>query len=240
METPSRVASIAAASGIAGAALFVGAPAGTAVGLFGPQAFYLFMAGALLGVVALVTGCVAAWRTRPSAHRPGRQRALTGLGLGLVIVLALLLIRTGGNAANAPMINDITTDVEDPPVFVFAPTVTGSDMAYDAAAYAAPTRAAYADLQTIVLTIPPDRAFGRVESAAGLLGWQVTHADREAGILEATDTTRIFRFVDDVVVRVRPSGAGSEVDVRSKSRMGKGDMGANAARIRALRDAITR
>jgi uncharacterized protein (DUF1499 family) len=52
--------------------------------------------------------------------------------------------------------------------------------------------------------------------------------------------TRIFRFVDDIVVRVRPSNGGSIVDVRSKSRDGRGDMGANAARIRAFRDKLAR
>jgi hypothetical protein len=224
---------------MAGAALFVGAPLGTFLGLLGPKAFFLFLLGAALGLVALGLGCIAVWRTRPAAHRPVRQRALVGLGLGLVIVVSLGLIRTSGGGASVPMINDITTDVEDPPVFVFAPTLTGTDMAYDASRYAAPTRLAYADLQTIFLPIPPQQAFGRVEGAADQLGWEVTHRDRNGGILEATDTTRVFRFVDDVVVRIRSAPGGSEIDVRSKSRLGRGDMGTNAARIRALRDAIT-
>jgi uncharacterized protein (DUF1499 family) len=44
--------------------------------------------------------------------------------------------------------------------------------------------------------------------------------------------------VDDIRVRVRPSGEGSVVDVRSKSRVGRGDVGANAARIRAFEQAL--
>ncbi|MBW2399988.1 MAG: DUF1499 domain-containing protein, partial [Deltaproteobacteria bacterium] len=44
--------------------------------------------------------------------------------------------------------------------------------------------------------------------------------------------------VDDIVVRVRRDGADSIVDVRSKSRDGRGDMGANAARIRLFRDEL--
>jgi uncharacterized protein (DUF1499 family) len=62
--------------------------------------------------------------------------------------------------------------------------------------------------------------------------------DPAAGTLEANETTRLFHFVDDVVVRVRPSDGGSVVDVRSKSRDGRGDMGVNAKRIRAFRDAL--
>ena len=58
------------------------------------------------------------------------------------------------------------------------------------------------------------------------------------GRMEATDTTRWFGFKDDVVVRVRPEGAGSRVDVRSVSRVGRGDVGANAARIRAFLQAL--
>jgi uncharacterized protein (DUF1499 family) len=35
------------------------------------------------------------------------------------------------------------------------------------------------------------------------------------------------------VIRVRPTDAGSRIDVRSTSRVGVGDVGTNAARIRA-------
>ena len=54
------------------------------------------------------------------------------------------------------------------------------------------------------------------------------------GRLEATDTSAFFGFKDDVVVRVRASDAGSRIDVRSKSRVGLGDVGANARRVRAF------
>jgi uncharacterized protein (DUF1499 family) len=63
-------------------------------------------------------------------------------------------------------------------------------------------------------------------------------ADAREGRIEATDTTRWFGFKDDVVIRVRPDAAGSRVDVRSKSRVGRGDAGANAARIRRFRSEL--
>ena len=58
------------------------------------------------------------------------------------------------------------------------------------------------------------------------------------GRIEATDTTRWFGFKDDVVVRVKPEGAGSRVDVRSLSRVGRSDVGKNASRIRAYLQAL--
>ena len=58
------------------------------------------------------------------------------------------------------------------------------------------------------------------------------------GRIEATDTSRIFHFVDDVVIRVMPDAAGARVDIRSRSRDGLGDMGANAKRIAAYSAAL--
>jgi len=60
----------------------------------------------------------------------------------------------------------------------------------------------------------------------------VVASDAAAGRIEATATTRWFGFKDDVIVRIRPEAAGSRVDVRSVSRVGRGDLGANAARVR--------
>jgi uncharacterized protein (DUF1499 family) len=45
-------------------------------------------------------------------------------------------------------------------------------------------------------------------------------------------TTRWFGFKDDVAIRISPAGAGSRVDMRSRSRVGRSDLGANARRIR--------
>ena len=75
-------------------------------------------------------------------------------------------------------------------------------------------------------------------AAAEALGWKLTVQDRATGTFEAVDVTSVFGFIDDIAVRVREDGGEAVVDVRSKSRDGKGDMGANAARIRAFRDAL--
>jgi len=53
-------------------------------------------------------------------------------------------------------------------------------------------------------------------------------------VIEARATSKLFRFVDDVAIRIRSKDGGSVVDIRSKSRVGQGDLGANANRIRAI------
>jgi uncharacterized protein (DUF1499 family) len=76
-------------------------------------------------------------------------------------------------------------------------------------------------------------AFTRALNAARDLGWQIVAAVPAEGRIEATDTTVWFGFKDDIVVRVTPTAGGSRIDVRSVSRLGQGDLGKNAARIRA-------
>jgi len=61
---------------------------------------------------------------------------------------------------------------------------------------------------------------------------------RRDGVIEATARTPIMGFRDDVVIRVSTAGAGARVDMRSASRYGLHDFGANAARVRALLEDI--
>jgi hypothetical protein len=174
-------------------------------------------------LLALLFGAIGLWRTRPATSRRGRGPALVGTALGLLPVAIVAAVV--GSAGRAPAINDITTNPDDPPRFRAAQTDdanAGRDLTYAGEKFARTQRSGYPDLAPI-----------RVN-----LGWKLTVQDPATGVFEAIDVTRVFRFVDDVVVRVRAAGEGTIVDVRSKSRDGRGDMGANAARIRAFRDAI--
>jgi uncharacterized protein (DUF1499 family) len=66
--------------------------------------------------------------------------------------------------------------------------------------------------------------------------------DPAQGRIEATQTSRFYGFKDDLVVRVREKDGRVAVDLRSKSRVGRSDMGQNAKRIREfiarLKDAL--
>ena len=96
-------------------------------------------------------------------------------------------------------------------------------------------QAAYPDLTSLVLTRSASEVLQQVEAVVRDLNWNVVAIDTERGQLEATDTTFWFGFKDDVVVRIRQNIDGdTRIDVRSTSRVGVGDLGANADRIRNL------
>ncbi|MGH8668783.1 MAG: DUF1499 domain-containing protein, partial [Burkholderiales bacterium] len=123
-----------------------------------------------------------------------------------------------------PYINDITTDTEHPPQF-------SPPKAYQSH-FAELQEIGYPDLRPRELALPPKQAFARAAETAGSHGWEITALDESAGRIEAVVTTRWFGFKDDVVIRIRPAPAGSRVDMRSRSRVGRSDLGANARRIR--------
>ena len=85
-----------------------------------------------------------------------------------------------------------------------------------------------------------DQLFDAAQAAVKSLDWERVNADKSLGIIEATDTTGWFGFKDDVVVRIRTTGEESFLDVRSKSRVGKSDLGKNAERIHTLINEINK
>jgi uncharacterized protein (DUF1499 family) len=93
--------------------------------------------------------------------------------------------------------------------------------------------AAYPDIRPRYVAEAPAAAFERALRSARRMGWEIVDAVPAEGRIEATATTRWLRFKDDVVVRIVADGTGSRLDVRSKSRFGRNDLGANAKRIRA-------
>ena len=194
----------------------------------------LAIGAAILSLIGLVITL-----TRPKERRRGLLLAAASLvvAVGLIAVPARPLTGTP-----APPIHDITTDTQDPPEFAAvlplradAPNTTE----YGGEPVAAQQRDAYPDLQPAILNLPPHRAFDLALAAAHEMGWDLVAADATAGRIEATDTTFWFGFKDDVVIRVRPAHGGSRVDVRSLSRVGVGDVGTNAKRIRAYLDVLT-
>ncbi|HMV47588.1 MAG TPA: DUF1499 domain-containing protein [Blastocatellia bacterium] len=92
----------------------------------------------------------------------------------------------------------------------------------------------YADIQPQRFTQPVEKVFDAALAASQAMGWEIRETKREQGIIEAVATTRLFKFKDDVTVTISSEGAATIVNVRSKSRIGKGDLGANARRIRAF------
>lgn len=160
--------------------------------------------------------------------------ALAGAVAGLVALA--VPARRVAVSLRAPSIDDLSTDVEDPPRFVAL--ATGPPTPAPTGAADRPERS-HPDLKPLELDLPADAAFAAVQAAAHELGWDVVAASPADGRLEATATTFWFGFRGDVVVRVRArDDVGSRVDVRSVSRAGGRDLGANAARVREFLDLV--
>lgn len=181
----------------------------------------------------VVIGLVAIYRARPARGRRGWPLALAGLGgAALVAGFILSLLST---ARSLPLIHDITTDTANPPAFgaVLSLRKPGSnDPVYAGESIAQQQKAAYPDIQPFETDLTPEQAFDRAHRAARALKWQIAATDPTRGRIEAVDTTLWFGFKDDVVIRISPTSEGSVVDVRSASRTGLSDLGANAMRIR--------
>ena len=104
---------------------------------------------------------------------------------------------------------------------------------YDGEAIAEQQRSAYPDIGPVTLPVDTRVAFERALAAVEGMGWELLEADATAGRIEATDRTFWFGFADDVVIRISDAGGGaSRIDARSQSRVGGGDLGANANRMR--------
>ncbi len=236
--TRSKLALVAAVLGAVGLFDVIMGPALIHLGwvspMFGFQ--WMFMLGILEGVVALILGLLALWATRAGGGKSGRNLAWIGVGCGVLLVA--VLVSSAGPSSDLPPINDITTDLTDPPAFTSDPAERDRDMSYPAE-FVDQVRAAYPDLAPLEVTSDPARALELAEATARKLEWEVVHVDSAAGTVLAREATALFQFVDDVVIRVRPSaGSGAKVDIRSKSRDGRSDLGANAERIRRFQSAF--
>jgi len=187
----------------------------------------LFAIAFLAGLLALLLSGIAWLRTRPNP-----VAAVSAIAGALIVILPLTQI---AGARGKPRIHDISTDLADPPRFSAVLPLRGSasnpapDRIDDATA--SQQRAGYPDLVTLDLPLAADAAFAKAVEAAKAMKWEIVSMRPADGILEATDTTAFFGFHDDIVVRIRPAGDRSRIDVRSTSRVGRGDAGKNADRI---------
>ena len=155
--------------------------------------------------------------------------------LTVTLVLFAGLATCAKLVGGAPPIHDISTDTNDPPLFVDVLPLrenAKNPVVYEGSRVAMLQHSAYPDIAPVDLPIVPAEAFVKALAAATAMGWVIVAADAPGGRIEATATTRVFRFKDDVVVRIRARANGSRVDVRSVSRIGVGDLGKNASRVR--------
>ncbi|MEO5700960.1 MAG: DUF1499 domain-containing protein [Casimicrobiaceae bacterium] len=222
----------------------------------------LLLFAALVGVAVVASGLGVRWDwwTYTTGFRILRWATYAGIATAIVALVALFLPRLRREhrvrlalalvlaacaiappiyllreASRLPIINDVSTDTSHPPAFVAilplradAPVPAG--YAGDQAAEA--QRQAYPEVRPVILAKEPRAAFDAVLALVGTMGWEVVASDPAAGRIEATATTPWFGFKDDVVIRITPADRASRIDMRSHSRVGRSDLGANARRIR--------
>jgi Protein of unknown function (DUF1499) len=198
--------------------------------------FLVGVAGAGLSVLAGLIALAQIWRRGYG----GAGSAAAGVLLPLV-ALAWPLTYVPAYF-NLPPINDVTTDLATPPRFVALAKEREGDANFPtspSARFPAEQQKAYPELRTFVLDRSAQEAFELVEDAVRKLKWKVAVSEPPAmgraakgGTLEASDTTLVAGFTDDIVIRVEGSANRSRIDVRSASRFGRHDLGTNATRVR--------
>jgi len=204
------------------------------------QAFGLFRYAAWMGIlVALLSLVLIVLAVYVKDSRRALAMGTVALLLGAVAVTIPYQWRAQAQAV--PPIHDITTDTDNPPAFQdIAPLREDAPnpVEYPGEETAEQQREAYPDIDTLQLTVSKSVAVDVSVTTAQDMGWELVGVDAEEGRIEATATTRWFGFKDDVVIRIRDHDDGSELDIRSKSRVGGSDVGANAERIRQFRDRL--
>ena len=218
----------------------------TRAGLIEPMiGIAVVSASASLAVSAIAVAGVASieiWNT-------GRN------GLGAVMratIVAMIVVAYPGYLAlqslRLPRINDVSTDIEDAPSFSRTPAVLAARQGHYHMALEPRHRVAqirsYPDIRTLQLELDPEDAFRLVKEALGVLKWRIIEEvppgqrSTQAQI-EVIAETPLMRFRDDLVIRIRPAGNETRIDIRSASRVGRHDFGGNANRIRRLIEEIT-
>ncbi|MBB4659254.1 DUF1499 domain-containing protein [Parvularcula dongshanensis] len=187
------------------------------------------------GVAALFGGALMLWGRTVFAGLVGVLVGVAAIGMGM----GPTLLRQ--KAGTVPPIHDISTDTQNPPAFVaILPLREGAPnpAAYDPGQTAQQLEA-YPDVKTLIIERPYAEAFPIVVKALRGEGLDLVATVPAEGRIEAVATTRWFGFKDDVVVRlIDAHGIATVVDIRSKSRIGRSDVGANAERIRAISERI--
>lgn len=225
--------------------VFFGAAFGSGIGLWGWQAgLGILPWTGLVALIALITAIIGIILDR----RKGRKTRWPLLGLGTIVSLGFIgyLVSYAMTIASLPAIHDITTDLADPPQFSALTlradnwdNIPGADDGEmrgmnPRQRWATLHQDAFPDIRSVRIDQPVAQVIEKAKRLAEDRGWEVANVDPASGHLEATATISLFRFKDDVVIRARAAenGQSSIIDMRSVSRVGVHDLGANAKRVR--------
>jgi uncharacterized protein (DUF1499 family) len=214
------------------------------LGFLDPVPAIASLAGSLFFALAAMMLAFGAFAVIWRQGLRGLGLAVAALGIGIAMLaypayLGVLFYRL-------PAVNDITTDPVDPPRFEAIARLRprgANPIAYPGAAAMQLQRAAYPDIEPLLVSVPPLEAYEAALAVVTKRKWRIVdlrppQTGRREGRIEAVARTPIMGFRDDIVVRVRAAEDGARVDMRSASRYGQHDFGANASRLRSLSNDI--
>lgn len=209
-------------------------PLGYRLGLWGTTValIYLVGAGVVVAGLGFIVSLVAAFRTRSATGNKSFTIAVVGLVIS--VLAGLFPLSQAVRANRLPSIHDITTDTENPPAFVALADTRRSapnGLEYEGTETAVQQKQAYPSIAPLRSKLSGDELFALAEKTARALGWEIVAAVPGKGRIEATATSALYGFKDDIVIRIAAEGTGSRLDMRSMSRVGKSDIGVNAGRI---------
>jgi uncharacterized protein (DUF1499 family) len=222
--------------------LFAGILALLLLLLSGPlyQAEILGLMNAFLAMrVALIVGAVAIFLALIQVifMRKNISWPATGVAILCAAVAIFMPLSMMSKAKSVPPIHDITTDLVNPPKFVAILALRAdapNPAEYQGEEIASQQREAYPELQTQQYQQTAEQVFEVALAVVKNMDLEVVSSDKTLGLIEAYDTSTWFGFVDDVVIRIRNTGQMTMLDARSKSRVGKSDIGKNAQRLNTL------
>ncbi len=208
-------------------------PLGTKFGIWPFNIGLMLMAGAaVLAAIGFIGGLWGYLVARSNGYTADKPLC------GLAALLSAVVLGVFGSqflaATSVPSIHNISTDINDPPVFTAVAALRGegtNPLDYDAAKNGPLQSAAYPDVKPLLTDLDRESALARSVAVLEDMGLDIVAAEPSGRVVEATFTSFWFGFKDDMVVRIRPAGSGSQIDVRSVSRVGQSDLGANAKRI---------
>ncbi|MEO7386949.1 MAG: DUF1499 domain-containing protein [Gammaproteobacteria bacterium] len=191
----------------------------------------------LISAVTAGLGLIRSGGTAGTVSAPATWLALLA-GLAITINNGVMLQR----GMSAPGIHDITTDTDYPPAFVAVVPLRQKDTQappeYPGPATAAAQKRSYPEIKPLFFSRPANVVFDAALAVVADKGWTLVDSNVADGRIEATAESRWIRLKDDVVIRVQPGRDQTRVDVRSKSRADRGDMGANASRVQDYLDSL--
>ena len=195
-------------------------------------AFYGLRGAVILGGIALVLALIQVIFMRKTISWP-----ITGIAVICAAVAVIMPVSQMMKAKSVPPIHDITTDLVNPPKFVAILALRAdapNPAEYQGEEIAKQQRQAYPEIKTQGYKQTTEQVFDAALAALKDMGLEVVNSDKTLGLIEAYDTTTWFGFVDDVVIRIQSADQITLMDARSKSRLGRSDVGKNAERLNDL------